>query len=159
MIPNGSSRLPRPNILGLYAFAVAVTRRALSGHDLQPEGRQRPRALSATARRYDAAVSLADSRSSKALGLWQEATKIRQEWLDHGLSTQPADRQIAERSLTMIYARVSRPRPRFEWVSSPAQALPLVAGWPPPRRRPLPRRLAPPPAVASPRVRGYPAQP
>lgn len=83
----------------------------------------------ATARRYDAA-SLADSRSGKALGLWQEATKIRQEWLDHGLSTQPADRQLAERSLTLIYARVSRPRPRFEWVSSPAQALPLIAGWP-----------------------------
>jgi len=85
--------------------------------------------LSATARRYDAAP-VADFRSGKALGLWQEATKIRQEWLDHGLSTQPADRQIAERSLTMIYARISRPRPRFEWVSSPAQALPLITGWP-----------------------------
>jgi hypothetical protein len=30
----------------------------------------------------------------------------------------------------MIYAKISRPRPRFEWVSSPHQALPLVAGWP-----------------------------
>jgi len=73
---------------------------------------------------------VADFGSKRALGLWQEASKIRQEWLDHGLSTQPADRQIAEHSLTMIYARISRPRPRFEWVSSPAQALPLVAGWP-----------------------------
>ena len=73
---------------------------------------------------------MADFRSKKALGRWQEASKIRQEWLDHGLSTQPADRQAAERALTKIYARISRPRPRFEWVASPAQALPLVAGWP-----------------------------
>lgn len=73
---------------------------------------------------------MADSRSSQAHGLWQEATKIRQEWLDHGLSTQQADRRAAEHSLTIIYARICRPRPRFEWVGSPAQALPLVAGWP-----------------------------
>jgi hypothetical protein len=82
-----------------------------------------------------------------APGRWQEATKIRQEWLDHGLSTQPADRQTAEHSLTRIYAKISRPRPRFVWVDSPAQALPLVAGLPtlgmlhewvrdPPRGRP-----------------------
>src|SRR6185437_15314486 len=99
-------------------------------HDLQPKGRRRPRALTAPARRNDAAATVADFGSKRALGLWQEASKIRQEWLDHGLSTQPADRQIAEHSLTMIYARISRPRPRFEWVSSPSQALPLVAGWP-----------------------------
>ena len=73
---------------------------------------------------------MADFLSKTAHGLWQEAIKIRQEWLDHGLSTQPADRQTAEHSLTMIYARISRPRPRFEWVGSPEQALPLVAGWP-----------------------------
>jgi hypothetical protein len=73
---------------------------------------------------------VADSRSSTAHGLWQEAIKIRQEWLGHGLSTQQADRRAAEHSLTMIYARISRPRPRFEWVGSPAQALPFVAGWP-----------------------------
>lgn len=69
-------------------------------------------------------------QSKKAHGLWQEAIKIRQEWLVHGLSTQPADRRTAEHSLTVIYAKISRPRPRFEWVSSPDQALPLVAGWP-----------------------------
>ena len=68
---------------------------------------------------------MANFGSKRALGLWQEASKIRQEWLDHGLSTQPADRQTAEHSLTMIYVRISRPRPHFEWVSSPAQALPL----------------------------------
>jgi hypothetical protein len=73
---------------------------------------------------------VANFLTKRAHGLWQEATKIRQEWLDHGLSTQPADRQTAEHSLTMIYARISRPKPRFEWVGSPEQALPLVAGWP-----------------------------
>lgn len=73
---------------------------------------------------------MANFLSKRAHGPWQEAIKIRQEWLDHGLSTQPADRQTAEHSLTMIYASISRPRPRFEWVSSPQQALPLVAGWP-----------------------------
>jgi hypothetical protein len=52
------------------------------GDDLQSKGRRRPRALSASARRYDAA------------------------------------------------AHVTRPRPRFEWVRSPRQALPLVSGWP-----------------------------
>jgi len=73
---------------------------------------------------------MADFQRKRAHGLWQEASKIRQEWLDHGLSTQPADRQTAEHSLTMIYARISRPRPRFEWVCSPQQALPFTAGWP-----------------------------
>ncbi|GIF74806.1 DUF6745 domain-containing protein [Asanoa siamensis] len=55
---------------------------------------------------------------------------IRREWLDHGLSTRPADREAAERSMAAIYARISRPRPRFEWVSSPAKALALVRDWP-----------------------------
>jgi hypothetical protein len=73
---------------------------------------------------------VADSRSKTAPGPWQDAIKIRQEWLVHGLSAQPADRRTAEHSLTMIYAKISRPQPRFEWVGSPAQALPLVAGWP-----------------------------
>jgi hypothetical protein len=86
--------------------------------------------LTAPTRRHDAAAPVASFLSKRAHGPWQEAIKIRQEWLDHGLSTQPADRQTAEHSLTMIYASISRPRPRFEWVSSPQQALPLVAGWP-----------------------------
>ncbi len=55
---------------------------------------------------------------------------IRREWLDRGLSTQPADRLTAERSLTAIYARIARPQPRFEWVDSPAKALPLIVGLP-----------------------------
>ena len=37
---------------------------------------------------------------------------------------------IAERSLTAIYAKISRPRPRFTWVDSPAQAIPLITGLP-----------------------------
>ena len=55
---------------------------------------------------------------------------IRREWLGHGLSTLPADREAAERSLARIYARISRPRPRFVWVDSPLQAMPLVSGLP-----------------------------
>jgi hypothetical protein len=86
--------------------------------------------LTAPARRNDAAPSLADFPGKQARGRWQEAIKIRQEWLGYGLSTEPADRRSAEHSLTMIYARVGRPRPRFEWVGSPAQALPRVTGWP-----------------------------
>jgi hypothetical protein len=86
--------------------------------------------LTAPARRYDAAAPVAVPWSKKAHGRWQEAIKIRHEWLDHGLSTQPADRQAAERSLTTIYARACRRRPRFAWVDSPGQALALVDGWP-----------------------------
>ncbi|MDN3352055.1 DUF6745 domain-containing protein [Actinomadura sp. DC4] len=82
----------------------------------------------APARRDDAAVVTVRGRSTHER--WQEASKIRQEWLDHGLSTQPADRRTAERNLTAVYARISRPRPRFVWVSSPREALGLVAGLP-----------------------------
>src|SRR3984957_12869007 len=99
-------------------------------HDLQPKGRRRPGALTAPMRRHDAAAPMADFRSKNALGRWQEASKIRQEWLDHGFSPPTAQRQTAERALTKIYASIARPRPRFEWVASPRQALPLIAGWP-----------------------------
>ncbi|WP_207936113.1 DUF6745 domain-containing protein [Actinomadura sp. KC216] len=82
-------------------------------------------------RRGDAAQQpAADFRGKNAHDRWREAVKIRQEWLEHGLSTEPADRQTTERGLTAIYARMSRPRPRFVWVDSPAQAIPLVAGLP-----------------------------
>lgn len=111
--------------------ARTVELRSSSGHDLLPEGRRRPGALIAPARRYDAAADpVADARSKSVHGRWQEAIKIRQEWLDHGLSTHPADRPTAEHSLTAIYAWMSRPQPRFEWVQSPRQAIPLVAGLP-----------------------------
>lgn len=84
----------------------------------------------APSRRRDAANPVPAIRSASAVDLWQEAVKIRIEWLGHGLSTRPADRPTTERNLTAIYARVSRPRPRFVWVDSPAQALPLVTGLP-----------------------------
>lgn len=62
--------------------------------------------------------------------VWWEATTIRQEWLGHGLCTEPADRSAAEHHLTAIYARLGRARPEFVWVDSPARAIPLVAGGP-----------------------------
>ncbi|MEV5711868.1 DUF6745 domain-containing protein [Actinoallomurus sp. NPDC052274] len=81
-------------------------------------------------RRHDAAEPKAALRTRSTSGLWQEAVEIRQEWLAYGLSTQPADRRTAEHSLTRIYARLSRRRPRFVWVDSPEQAFPLVTGLP-----------------------------
>lgn len=63
-------------------------------------------------------------------GPWHRAAEIRQEWLDVGLSTDPADRDTAERVLTSLYARLRRPRPRFVWVDSPAAALGLITGVP-----------------------------
>jgi hypothetical protein len=57
---------------------------------------------------------------------WLRAADIRREWLGRGLSTEPADRPAAEAALTSVYARLGRPRPRFEWVDSPGRALPLV---------------------------------
>jgi hypothetical protein len=62
--------------------------------------------------------------------LWRQAESIRQEWLGHGLSTQPADRPVVERCLAAVYAGIGRPRPRFAWVDSPAEALPLVGSLP-----------------------------
>jgi hypothetical protein len=80
--------------------------------------------------RRDAASASADVRGKSPHDRWREALRIRREWLDHGLSTRPADRRTAEHSLTAIYARMSRPRPRFEWVGSPHQAIPLIADLP-----------------------------
>ena len=86
--------------------------------------------MSAPARRRNAAPVTEVSPGTSAQARLREAVEIRQEWLGHGLSTEPADRRTAERGLTRIYARISRPRPRFEWVDSPAKALPLVAHLP-----------------------------
>jgi hypothetical protein len=61
---------------------------------------------------------------------WQAAEEIRREWLAHGLATGPADRVAAQESLTSIYARLSRPRPRYIWVDSPHAAVPLLDGLP-----------------------------
>ena len=81
-------------------------------------------------RRSDAADFLVALPRATAQGLWLEAAQIRQEWLQVGLDTQPADRPTAERNLTAIYARLGRAAPRFEWVDSPAEALPLLGGRP-----------------------------
>ncbi|SBT39152.1 hypothetical protein GA0070611_0809 [Micromonospora auratinigra] len=96
--------------------------------------------------------------------LWQQAVRIRRDWLDQALCTEPADRATAERCLTALYARASRPRPRFVWVDSPVQALPLIAGWPTldqlfahvrdPRPRRTPAPLAGDIAVMSSQLRG-----
>ena len=86
--------------------------------------------MTAPARRNDAAKRTPASHSNNPGQLWHTAVKIRQEWLAHGLSTRPADRAGAERGLTAIYARISRPQPRFEWVDSPHKALPRTAGLP-----------------------------
>lgn len=81
----------------------------------------------APARRSAAVVAYP---SSRVYELWSTAVSIRQEWLDHALSTQPADRSSAERAIAGLYARVGRPHPYIEWVDSPAKALPLVAELP-----------------------------
>ncbi|MEU1755593.1 hypothetical protein ABZ436_23435 [Micromonospora matsumotoense] len=86
--------------------------------------------MSAPARRDAAAKSPQAAPRSDPHDLWQQATRIRQVRCDHALSTQPADKATAERSLTALYARVSRPRPRFAWVDSPDAARPLITGWP-----------------------------
>lgn len=86
--------------------------------------------MTALLRREDAARPAADVRGKQVHDRWREAVKIRREWLEHGLSTEPADRQTTERGLTAIYARTFRPPPRFVWVDSPDQAFPLIAGLP-----------------------------
>lgn len=102
---------------------------SLSVHDLQQKGRPRPGALTAPTRRI-AAFPPVRPRTTTIQDLWWDAAGIRQEWLGHGLSTQPAERQTAEENLTAIYARLSRPRPSFVWVASPREALGQVAGRP-----------------------------
>ncbi|MET8352237.1 DUF6745 domain-containing protein [Micromonospora sp. NPDC005206] len=86
--------------------------------------------MSAPARRNDAAMPAQAVYSNNVRDLWQQAVGIRQEWLGHALSTEPADKPTAERCLTAIYARMKRPQPRFEWVESPDKARSLITGWP-----------------------------
>jgi hypothetical protein len=86
--------------------------------------------MTALARRNDAADLRAVARSGNPYDIWSHAVEIRRTWLGCALATEPADRDRAERALTRIYARIWRQRPRFEWVDSPAKAMPLVAGLP-----------------------------
>jgi hypothetical protein len=68
--------------------------------------------------------------NSTPQGLLDQAVEVRREWLQHGLSTEPADRAAAEDAIGRVYALHRRPRPRFVWVASPHQALPLLGGLP-----------------------------
>ncbi len=62
--------------------------------------------------------------------LLDHAVEVRREWLAVGLSTKPSDRFAAEQAIGRIYRRHRRSRPRFVWVSSPQNALPLLGGMP-----------------------------
>ena len=85
--------------------------------------------MTAPARLEAAAPEILPNRAH-AIELWHRAAAVRPEWLARGLSTEPADRPAAERGIAGIYARLSRPRPRFVWVDSPRLALTAVAGLP-----------------------------
>ncbi|WP_211245934.1 DUF6745 domain-containing protein [Actinomadura oligospora] len=72
----------------------------------------------------------------------RRAIRIRDEWIDEGLSALPADRPAAEAAISELYTRVRRPVPRFVWVPSPAAATDAgVSARPtlPPRFDALPR--------------------
>jgi hypothetical protein len=69
----------------------------------------------------------ADSRVSPPLGERALlACALRDEWLAHGLSTQPADRPAAEAAVVELYRLIGEPAPRFQWTSSPPAALALL---------------------------------
>lgn len=60
--------------------------------------------------------------------LWSRALEIRNSWLSHALSTEPADRPAAEAAITRLYELAGAAPPTFSWVASPAAA---VAALPP----------------------------
>jgi hypothetical protein len=86
--------------------------------------------VTAPTRRHAARDTLAATIPDIAVELWHRAVGIRREWLSQALVTAPADRATAEDIVGRIYARHRRPRPRFVWVDSPRQALPLLVGLP-----------------------------
>ena len=86
--------------------------------------------MSAPARR-SAALSPDHWRpASRRPDYWRQAAEIRREWLDVGLSTEPADRSTTEEAIASIYAGHRRARPEFVWVDSPAAARPHLTGAP-----------------------------
>lgn len=85
--------------------------------------------MTATARR-SAAATLTVRPPARILELWHRAEPIRDEWLEVGKSTGPADRATTEHLIAGIYRRQHRRAPVFRWVDSPRQALPLLAGLP-----------------------------
>ncbi|GIH02146.1 hypothetical protein Rhe02_02130 [Rhizocola hellebori] len=66
--------------------------------------------------------------SSVALARWQQAIRLRAEWLSHGLSCEPAERDAAQAAITKLYALIDAKPPEFVWVDSPAKAYELLAG-------------------------------
>ncbi|MGW5846683.1 hypothetical protein ACWFQ8_01755 [Streptomyces sp. NPDC055254] len=79
----------------------------------------------------------------------REACALRDAWLAYGLSTRSAERAEAEDAVGEIHRLFGEPRPRFEWVASPAAALDAVrdgpgfrSGLSKPGALPLPDRLA-----------------
>jgi hypothetical protein len=86
--------------------------------------------VTAPARHAAARDLLATTTSVLSIEHWRRAVLIRREWMAHGLATAPADRIATEETLSRIYARHSRCRPRFHWVDSPRQALALLGGLP-----------------------------
>ncbi|MDA2805289.1 DUF6745 domain-containing protein [Nocardiopsis suaedae] len=65
----------------------------------------------------------AENPDTESLSLLRRAAAIRDEWLAHGLSTEPADRPAAEAAISALYRLVDRPPPRFVWADSPGSAL------------------------------------
>lgn len=72
-------------------------------------------------------------RSARGRRLWltpalrRQAEQLRQEWLEHGMATAPADRPAAEEAVGGLYRMIGLETPRFVWTDSPAGA--LVAEW------------------------------
>ena len=52
-------------------------------------------------------------------------------WLDHALSTDPADRPVAEAAVTRLYASLDQPPPKFLWAGSPPAAAAVAPPVPP----------------------------
>ncbi|GLY35022.1 hypothetical protein Amsp01_010460 [Amycolatopsis sp. NBRC 101858] len=59
-------------------------------------------------------------------GLWSRALEIRNSWLSHALSTEPADRPAAEAAITRLYELAGASPPTFSWTSSPAAAVAVM---------------------------------
>lgn len=51
---------------------------------------------------------------------------LRDEWLEHGLSTEPADRSTAESAVSELYRFAGKHSPEFVWAPSPLAATSLI---------------------------------
>ena len=71
------------------------------------------------------------STSTEEFDLWWRAVGLRAEWLEHSLSSAPADRAATEDAIAGLYGLVNQPPPDFVWVDSPAAAVRLLPSAPP----------------------------